>query len=112
MSVNRWAAPVQNEIARVVAENLVALLGTARATMSPQTLAAGADYRAAIEVQPFESTPGQAATLEAVWTGEPPKTAGRGQVRTRLVGARGDCYVIVCALASASVRVDGTFSVG
>ena len=65
---NRWAAPVQNEIARVVAENLVAMLGAPRVTISPQTLAAGADYRAAIEVQRFESTPGQAATLDAVWT--------------------------------------------
>ena len=68
---NRWAAPVQNEIARVVAENLVAMLGAPRVTISPQTLAAGADYRAAIEVQRFESTPGQAATLDAVWTVEP-----------------------------------------
>jgi uncharacterized lipoprotein YmbA len=65
---NRWAAPLQNGIARVVAENLVAELGTPRVTLSPQTLSADADYRAAIEVQSFESAPGEAAILDAVWT--------------------------------------------
>ena len=65
---NRWASPLQNNISRVVADNLVALLGTPRVTLVPQTLSADADYRAAIEVQSFESAPGQAATLDAVWS--------------------------------------------
>lgn len=65
---NRWAAPLQNNIARVVAENLVAMLGTPRVTLSPQSLSVDADYRAAIEVQRFESALGEAATLDAVWT--------------------------------------------
>lgn len=64
---NRWASPLQNNIARVVAENLVAMLGTPRVTLSPQTLTAAADYRVAIEVQRFESALGEAATLDAVW---------------------------------------------
>ena len=62
---NRWASPLQNNISRVVAENLVAILGTPRVTLS---LNGQADYRAAIEVQSFESAPGEAATLDAVWT--------------------------------------------
>jgi len=65
---NRWAAPLQNSIARVVAENLVALLGAPRVMLSSQSLSADADYRAAIEVQRFESAPGEAITLDAVWT--------------------------------------------
>jgi uncharacterized lipoprotein YmbA len=65
---NRWAAPLANSIARVVAENLVAMLGTPRVAMSPQALSAGVDYRVVIEVQRFESAPGEAATLDAVWT--------------------------------------------
>jgi uncharacterized lipoprotein YmbA len=65
---NRWASPLQNSIGRVVAENLVAILGTPRVTLSPQTLSADADYRAAIEVQSFESSPGDAAVLDALWT--------------------------------------------
>lgn len=65
---NRWASPLQNGISRVVAENLVMLLGTPRVTLFPQTLSADADYRAAIEVQSFASAPGEAAMLDAVWT--------------------------------------------
>jgi len=65
---NRWASPLQDNISRVVTENLVVMLGTPRVTQSPQTLSADADYRAVIEVQRFESAPGEAATLDAVWT--------------------------------------------
>ena len=65
---NRWAAPLQSNIARVVADNLVLMLGTPRVTLSAQTLSADADYRAAIEVQSFQSAPGEAAMLDAVWS--------------------------------------------
>jgi uncharacterized lipoprotein YmbA len=65
---NRWASPLQNSIARVVAENLVALLGTPRVILFSQALGVDIDYRVAIEVQRFESVPGEAATLDAVWS--------------------------------------------
>jgi len=65
---NRWASPLGNNISRVVAVNLVALLGTPNVTLFPQMLAADADFRVAIEVQRFDSTPGEAAVLDAVWT--------------------------------------------
>ena len=64
---NRWASPLGDNISRVVAENLVALLGTPRVTLFPQTLSAEADFRVTVEVQRFESTPGESATLDAVW---------------------------------------------
>jgi uncharacterized lipoprotein YmbA len=63
----RWASPLQNNISRVVAENLVAALGTPDVSLFQQSLNASADYRVAIEVQSFESAPGDAATLNAVW---------------------------------------------
>lgn len=65
---NRWASPLQNNIANVVAENLVTMLGTPRVSIFQQSLNADADYRVAIEVQSFESAPGKAATLNAIWT--------------------------------------------
>ncbi len=65
---NRWASPLQDNIARVVAANLVTMLGSPRVTLFPQMLSAEADYRVAIEVQRFESTPGEAAVLDAAWT--------------------------------------------
>jgi uncharacterized protein len=65
---NRWASPLQNAIARTLAEDLVALLGTPRVTLFPQALGTDADYRVAVEVQSFESAPGESASLDAVWT--------------------------------------------
>jgi uncharacterized lipoprotein YmbA len=82
---DRWASPLQDEISRVVAENLVAMLGTPQITQSPATVAGSADYRVAIEVQRLESVPGQSATLDAVWTLRRPRDdqsrSGRTTVR-------------------------------
>jgi uncharacterized lipoprotein YmbA len=77
---NRWAAPLQNNISRVVAENLTALLGTPRVTL----LSFDADYRTAIEVQGFESAPGSAATLDAIWTVRRSKDGKTETGRTRV----------------------------
>ena len=63
---NRWASPLQSNISRVVADNLAAILGTPRVSLFPQTMSAAADYRVAIQVQSFDSAPGDAATLDAV----------------------------------------------
>jgi uncharacterized protein len=65
---NRWASPLQDNLSRAVAENLVAILGTPRVSLFPQTSSPGADYRVAIDVRRFESTPGKTAILDAFWT--------------------------------------------
>jgi len=65
---NRWASPLQSDMARVVAENLAKILGTPLVSVFPQSTAAGASYRVMIDVMRFESTPGKSATLDAVWT--------------------------------------------
>jgi len=65
---NRWASPLQDNIARVVAENLVAILGTPRVTLFPLTLDANPDYRVQIGVRNFDSAPGKSASMDAVWT--------------------------------------------
>jgi uncharacterized lipoprotein YmbA len=65
---NRWAAPVQDGLSRAISENLVAILGTPRVVRFPHTLAEEPDYRVAVEVRTFDSTPGTSATLDAVWT--------------------------------------------
>lgn len=65
---DRWAAPLQNSIARVVADNLVQMLGTPRVFSAAQTSSVDADYRAAIDVQSFQSAPAEAAILDAVWS--------------------------------------------
>ncbi|MGO9934264.1 MAG: membrane integrity-associated transporter subunit PqiC [Steroidobacteraceae bacterium] len=62
---NRWASPLKNNIAQVVADDLVAMLGASRVSSA---LSMDADYRVAIDVQIFESAPGDAATLSALWS--------------------------------------------
>ena len=70
---NRWASPLKDEVSRVVTENLVALLGTPRVTQSAQSLSGDVTYRVTIEVQRFDSAPGDSATLDALWTVRRPK---------------------------------------
>jgi uncharacterized lipoprotein YmbA len=79
---NLWASPLQSNISRVVAQNLVTLLGTPHVTLFPQTVSADAGYRVAIEVQRFDAAPGQAATLDAVWTVRRTKDGGTQTGRT------------------------------
>jgi uncharacterized lipoprotein YmbA len=62
---SRWASPVQDNLTRVVADNLVALLGTPRVTLFQSALGADVDYRVQIEVRNFESAPGKYASLDA-----------------------------------------------
>ena len=61
---NRWASPLANNISHVVAGNLTAMLGASRVSFFPT---ADVDYSVAIDVQTFESAPGDAATLTATW---------------------------------------------
>jgi uncharacterized lipoprotein YmbA len=65
---NRWASPLQSNIVHVVAANLITILGTPRVGLFQQSQNTDADYRVAIDVQTFESAPGEAATLSALWT--------------------------------------------
>ncbi len=65
---NRWAGPLQDNLSRAIAENLVAILGTPRVILFPQALATDPEYRVAVEVRSFESTLGNAASIDAVWT--------------------------------------------
>jgi uncharacterized lipoprotein YmbA len=62
---NRWASPLRSNITQVIGDNLTATLGTSRVS---SVLSMDADYRVAIDVQTFESAPGDAATLSALWT--------------------------------------------
>ena len=81
---NRWVAPLGDAIARAVAGDLVVLLGSPEVASS-QLANFVPDYRVTIDVQRFESVPGNAATLEAVWTVR--KTVG-GEIRSGRTVAR------------------------
>jgi len=63
---NRWAAPLGDSIASVVAGDLAMLLGTP--DVATGTLANfNADYRVTLNVQRFESVRAVAVTVDVVW---------------------------------------------
>lgn len=64
----RWAEPLKTQIARTVAMNLARLLGTARVSTTPQAGRSDVDYRVTLDVQRFESRPGDAVAMEILWT--------------------------------------------
>ena len=64
---NRWAAPLQDGLSAVLAENLSGILGTPSVTVFPRESSADANYRVAVDLQRFESTPGVSAVLDATW---------------------------------------------
>jgi len=64
---HRWASPLPDAIARVVADNLSAILGTPQVSAFSHPDAAAARYRVLVDVHRFESAPGEAANLDAVW---------------------------------------------
>jgi uncharacterized protein len=106
---NRWASPLQSDIARVVAENLALMLGTPEVTVFPQTTAAGSSYRVVISVLRFDSVPGGAATLDAVWTVRQAKVDQSRTGRTTLsVPTQGCGYApLVAAHSIALERLSG-----
>jgi hypothetical protein len=67
---NRWAAPLGEGIARAVAGDLAVLLGTKDVAVAPLANFNPA-YRVTIDVQQFESIPGQTVRIDAVWAVRP-----------------------------------------
>lgn len=107
LEFDRWASPLGDGIARAVAGDLAKLLGTPR--VASGTLANFApDYRVTIDVQRFDSTPGEGVLLDAVWvvkaTSGGATRTGRTVAREPASGAASD------ALAAAHSRALGRLS--
>jgi uncharacterized protein len=105
---NRWAAPLSDSIARAVAGDLVVLLATPDVATSPMANFSPA-YSVTINVQRFESTRGEGALLDAVWSVH--ETAGGATRSGRTVAqetAQGDSFD---ALAAAHSRALARMSV-
>jgi len=97
---NRWAGPLDESIARVVAGDLTTQLGTPRVAAAP---AANFDaaYRVTINVQRFDSIPGREVVVDAVWSVRGPKGAARSG---RTVAREGVTDPSFDALAAAHSR--------
>lgn len=65
---HRWAEPLKSAIPRVVADDLAQELGNARVGFTRAAALAPVDYRVAIEIQRFDSSLTDGATIDASWT--------------------------------------------
>jgi uncharacterized protein len=79
---NRWVAPLGDSIARVVAANLVTLLGTPHVSMTPPMDYPSA-YVVTIDIQRFEAIQGESVHVEATWFVRPP--SGGASISRRTV---------------------------
>jgi uncharacterized lipoprotein YmbA len=68
LETHRWAEPLKSEIPRLIAENLGRLLSSSRVSSYLQHSGADADFRVLVDFKRFESTPGEAVIVEAVWS--------------------------------------------
>lgn len=80
LETHRWAEPLKSEIPRLIAEDLRRMLGSNRVSSYLQHAGVGADYRVLVDIQRFESSPGEGVIVEAAWSlrragGGTPKTA-------------------------------------
>jgi uncharacterized lipoprotein YmbA len=64
----RWAEPLRQPIGRVIAVNIAHGLNNARVSSQTQGSTGEADFRVVIDVQRFDSAPGETATIAVTWT--------------------------------------------
>jgi len=106
---NRWAAPLDESIARVVAGDLSALLGTPRVVRAPLANFDPA-YRVALDIQRFESVPDESALIEAVWTvhrsADGETRSGRTVAREPVQGKGFDALAAAHSRALAKISTD------
>jgi uncharacterized protein len=72
---NRWAAPLNDNIAGAIVGDLAALLGTSQVATAPMANFNPA-YRVSIDIQRFESVRGKSVLIEAVWVVHRTTTSG------------------------------------
>lgn len=65
---DRWAESLDHNVARVLAQNLSALLGSDRIFIYPWDKSTRIDYRLAVDITRFEGTLGGPVTLHTRWT--------------------------------------------
>jgi uncharacterized lipoprotein YmbA len=108
----RWAGPLKSEIPRVIAANLAQALGDAYVSAYPQGAGSDADYVVVVDIQRFDSAPGDAAVIEALWSVRTAKAkdraprSGRSVVREPAQGKDDDALVAAHSRALASISRD------
>lgn len=107
---NRWAGPLRDEIARVVAGNLAAELGAPVVTVSA-ALPATSDVVVLLDVQRFDAKAGDGVEVDVVWivrraVDETSGRSGRSTIRESAGGAGYEALVGAFNRALARVSRD------
>jgi uncharacterized lipoprotein YmbA len=107
----RWAEPLKSAIARVVAANLASLV-PARIVNPRDTTPY---YRIVIDVQRFESTPGESVLIDTAWSVAPKegeRRSGRSVVRQKVAGKDYDSLAAAHSAALASISKEIAAAIG
>lgn len=89
--LHRWVEPLKTAIPRALAELLMQDLGTSHVLAGRASSGTPVDYRVAVDVQRFESSFSEGATLDAAWTVTPAQgPARRGRTFAHEAAASSD----------------------
>jgi uncharacterized lipoprotein YmbA len=99
---NRWAEPLKAALPRVLAENLRRELGSTNVYSGRQAATPTPDFRVGVDVQRFDSSLDEGATLDALWTVTPATGPARsGQTVAKERAATRDAAGIAAAHSKA-----------
>jgi uncharacterized lipoprotein YmbA len=85
----RWAAPLDQAVARVLAEDLASRLGTTRVGTVPVRSGTSFDQRVAVDILVFDAVAGGDSVLTARWTAYDAHGNARGESRGTVRAAIG-----------------------
>lgn len=106
----RWAEPLTSSIPRVIANNVARDLGNARVAAQSTGMVDDADYRIRVDIERFDSRPGDAVVIEAAWLVRPAKGAGtwtgRSLLREDAPGKEYDVLVAAHSRALAALSAE------
>jgi len=106
----RWGEPLRSSVADAIAADLALLLGSDRVSVASRAVADPHAWRVRVDIQQFESIPGDAVTMDAQWSvrsfGDETGLSGRSRVREPVAGQDFDALVAAHSRALASVSRD------
>lgn len=111
----RWADPLKSQIRRVLAADLALIFPDAFVTGNTGTVDSTPGYLVSVDIQSFESSPGDAASIAALWSVRTQKSAvvsGRSVVREPAGGPGYDALVAAQSRALATVSHDIAVAIG
>jgi uncharacterized protein len=105
---NRWGGSLRQDLPRVLAENVAALLGTDRVLAYPWGDRLDPAYRVALDVQQFDGDLGGAVVLKATWIvtgreGKAPLAVRKSMIQESVSGKDYDALVAAQSRAVAAL---------